>query len=56
MVENITDADVAELMKDERSLMRLSNIILQRLLKEANTRITELEAVSKDKTGSDVNG
>ena len=51
MVENITDADIAELMKDERSLMRLSNIVLQRLLKEANTRIAELEAVSSDVDG-----
>ena len=51
MVEKVTDADIAELMKHEQSLMRLSNIILQRLLKEANTRIAELEAVSSDVDG-----
>ena len=51
MVEKVTDADIAELMKDEQSLLRLSNIVLQRLLREANTRIANLEANSKDIDG-----
>ncbi len=42
MVEKITDADIEELMRDERCMLKLSNIILQRLLKEANEKIQEL--------------
>ena len=42
MVNTITDADIQELMKDERCMLKMSNIILQRLLREANKRIKEL--------------
>ncbi len=41
---DITDADIAILMQDERCMLKMSNIILQRLLKEANAKIAELES------------
>ena len=39
----ITSEDIAELLKDERSNLKLSNIMLTRQLAEARARIKELE-------------
>lgn len=43
MNEALTEADLAELLKDELCNLKLSNIILARQLREAQKRILELE-------------